>query len=60
MADSVLSSEMNTSGFLDLTAFPDDENKSDESDVTGSFEFETEGLKGQKITVNGKFSLKVK
>ena len=42
MVDSVLSSEMNTSGFLDLTAFPDDENKSGESDVTGNFEFETE------------------
>ena len=46
MGNSVLSSEMNTSGFPDLTAFPDDEKKSDESDVTGSFEFETEELTG--------------
>ena len=60
MGDSVLSSEKNTSGFLDLSAFPDDESKLSRSDVAGSFEFETEDRKGQKITVNGKFSFKVK
>lgn len=60
MADAVLSSEKNTSGFLDLIAFPDDESKLSGSDVTGSFEFETEDLKGHKITVNGKFSFKAK
>ncbi len=60
MGDSVLSSEINTSGFLDLIAFPEDENELSGSDVTGSFEFETEGRKGAKITVKGKFSFKVK
>jgi hypothetical protein len=59
MGDSVLSSEKNTSGLLDLIAFPDDQNKSSGSDVTGSFEFETEDLKGRKITVKGTFSFKV-
>jgi hypothetical protein len=56
MGDSVLSSERNTSGFLDLIAFPDDENSLSGSDVLGSFEFETEDSGGQKITVKGKFS----
>ncbi len=60
MGDSVLSSEKNTSGFLDLIAFPDDENNLSGSDVTGSFEFETEDPKGQKITVKGTFSFKAK
>ena len=60
MGDSVLSSEKNTSGSMDLTAFPDDEIKLSGSDVAGSFEFETEDLKGQRITVKGKFSFKVK
>ena len=59
MADAVLSSEKNTSGFLDLIAFPDDESKLSGSDVTGSFEFETENPRGQRITVKGKFSFKV-
>ena len=60
MGDSVLSSEKNTSGSLDLIAFPDDENSLSGSDVTGSFEFETEDPKGQKITVKGTFSFKAK
>ncbi len=59
MRDSVLSSEKNTSGFLDLIAFPDDQNEWSGSDVTGSFEFETEDLKGRKITVKGTFAFKV-
>jgi len=59
MGDSVLSSEKNTSGFLDLTAFPDDRSRSSGSDVTGSFEFETEDLKGQEIRVKGRFSFEV-
>ena len=60
MGDSVLSSEKNTSGFLDLISFPDDENSLSGSDVAGSFEFETEDPKGQKITVKGTFSFKAK
>ena len=60
MGDSVLSAEMNTSGFLDLTAFPDDENNLSGSDVTGSFEFQTEDRKSQEITVKGTFSFKGK
>ncbi len=58
--DSVLSSEMNTSGFLDLTAFPDNESKLSGSDVIGIFEFATEDPKGEMIIVKGKFSFKVK
>ncbi len=60
MGDSVLSSEKHTSGFLDLIAFPDDQNKLSGSDVTGNFEFETENLKGQRIRVKGEFSFEVK
>ncbi len=60
MGISALSSEKNTSGFLNLIAFPDDENSLSGSDVTGSFEFETEDLKSQKVTVKGKFCFKVK
>jgi hypothetical protein len=59
MGNSTLSSEKNTSGVLDLIAFPADENKLSGSDVAGSFEFETEDLGGQKITVKGNFSFKV-
>jgi hypothetical protein len=59
MGDSVLSCEKNTSGFLDLITFPDDQNEFRGSDVTGSFEFETEDLEGRKITVKGTFSFKV-
>lgn len=60
MGNSVLSSEKNTSGFLDLIVFPDDESKLNGSDVAGSFELETEDLEGLKITVKGTFSFKVK
>ena len=56
----MLSSEKHTSGFLDLIAFPNDENNLSGSDVTGNFEFETEDLKGQRIRVKGKFSFEVK
>ena len=60
MGDSVLSFETNTSGFLDLTAMPDDETSVSGSEVAGSFEFETEGRTGEKITVKGTFSFKAK
>ncbi len=56
----MLSSEINTSGILDSIAFPEDENDLSGSDVTGSFQCETEDRKGGKITVKGKFSFKVK
>ena len=60
MGDSVVSSEMNTTGFLDLIAFPGDENSLSGSDVMGSFEFETEDPRGQRITVKGTISFTVK
>jgi hypothetical protein len=60
MGDSTLYADKNTSGFVDLIAFPNDERKLSGSDVVGSFEFQTEDLKGQEITVKGKFSFKVK
>jgi hypothetical protein len=59
MGDSTLSSEKNTSGFLDLIAFPDDENALSGSLVEGGFEFETEDAKGEKIRVNGEFTFTV-
>ena len=58
--DATESSGRNTSGFLDLTSFPDDESKLSGSDVAGSFEFRTENRKGERISVTGKFSFKVK
>lgn len=60
MKDKVLSSGMNTTGFLDLTAFAGDASKLSGSLVAGSFEFETADANGRKITVKGKFSFKVK
>jgi hypothetical protein len=59
MGDLVLSSEKNTSGSLDLIAFPADENSLSGSDVIGTFEFKTEDSKGQRIAVKGTFSFKV-
>ncbi len=60
MGDSVLSSQLNTSGFLDLIAFPHSENQLSGSDVAGSFEFDTEDLRGRRISVSGRFSFTVK
>ncbi len=60
MGNSVLSADRNTSGFVDLTAFPNDERKLSGSDVVGSFDFQTEDPKGKKIAVKGKFSFKIK
>jgi len=57
---SVMSAEKNTSGFLELDAFPVAERKLSGSDVSGSFEFETEHLNGEMITVRGSFSFKAK
>jgi hypothetical protein len=58
MGDSVLSAEKNTSGFLELDAFPVAESDLSGSDLRGSFEFETEHLNGELITVRGNFSFK--
>lgn len=60
MGDATESSDKNSSGYLDLTSFPDDERKLSGSDVVGSFEFLTENPKGERISVTGKFSFKVK
>ena len=60
MGNATVSADKNTSGFLNLTAFPNDEKKLSGSDVTGNFEFETEGLTGEKIMVKGRFIFKVK
>ncbi len=59
MGDSVASSDRNTTGFLDLTAFPNDPGEMSGSDAAGSFAFETEDAKGQRIAVEGRFSFKV-
>lgn len=57
---SVMSAEKNTSGLLELDAFPLAGRKLSGSDVSGSFEFETEHLNGEMITVRGSFSFKAK
>ncbi len=57
---SIVAAERNTSGFIELTAFPSDESKLAGSDVTGWFEFETEDAEGRKIDVAGAFSFKAK
>lgn len=59
IGNSVVSADKNTSGSLELTAFPADERKLRGSEVTGNFEFKTENLKGGEITVRGSFSFKV-
>ena len=59
MGDAVLSSDRNTAGTLDLAAFPEDEASLSGSEVTGSFEFETEDPEGRKIAVTGSFSFTV-
>jgi len=56
---SVRSFDRNTSGILDLTAFPDDEMNRSGTDVAGDFVFETEDSKGQRITVKGRFAFTV-
>ena len=56
----VIASDRNTSGFLDLTAFPTNEDKLTGSDVAGRFEFETEDAQGRKIEVTGALSFKAK
>ena len=56
MGDSVRSADNNTSGFLELEAFPAAEQGLSGSDVRGKFEFETESSTGERITVKGDFS----
>jgi len=56
MGDSVLSSDRNTVGTLDLAAFPDDEASLSGSEVRGRFQFETEDREGHRITVTGAFA----
>ncbi len=58
MGDSTVSSDRNASGFLDLTAFPDDERNVRGADVTGTFVFETENRAGDTIQVEGQFSFR--
>lgn len=55
----VISADKKTSGFIELNRFPTDETALSGSDVKGRFEFDTEDLKGQRITVKGSFSFKV-
>ncbi len=57
--DAVISADRNTSGFLDLTAFPEGEGDIRGSDVAGRFEFETQDPKGERIAVKGAFSFTV-
>lgn len=58
MGDAVRSADRNTRGFVELVAFPNDEGTLRGSEVTGSFEFETEDSTGETIMVKGKFSFK--
>lgn len=54
-----LSADRNTSGLLELTAFPNDERNLRGASVSGEFRFETEDADGQKITVTGSFSFTI-
>lgn len=56
MGDSVQSFDRKTTGMLDVTAFPDDETRLTGSEVSGSFEFETQDPQGRAIRVKGTFS----
>jgi len=55
IGNAVLSSEKNTTGTLDLRAFPKDENNLNGTKVAGSFQFETEDPQGRRIAVTGTF-----
>lgn len=57
--DATLSADKKTSGYLELTAFPNDESKLTVSSVGGEFKFETEDAKGERITVTGTFSFAI-
>ena len=56
----IIAADRNTSGFLELTAFPADETSLAGSDVAGSFEFVTEDAEGRKINVTGTLSFKAR
>jgi len=56
----IIASDRNTTGFLELTAFPADESKLAGSDVAGKFEFVTENAEGLKIDVSGTFAFEAK
>lgn len=58
LGDAVVSSDRNTSGFLDLTAFPDNERNVRGAEVTGTFLFDTESSAGDIIQVEGQFSFR--
>ena len=60
LGKSVASAERNTSGFLNLTAFPSGERNLSGSTVRGNFEFQTESRAGEKISVKGWFSFNVR
>ena len=56
----VIAADRNTSGTIELTAFPSDPSNLSGADVTGQFAFETEDAEGNKISVQGSFSFKAK
>ena len=60
LGDSVISVDKNTSGFLELDAFPSAGHELSGSDLRGSFEFETEHVDGRMIKVKGDFSFQAK
>jgi len=55
IGNAVLSLEKNTTGTLDLRAFPSDESSLNGTKVAGSFQFETEDPQGRRIAVTGTF-----
>lgn len=56
LGQATVSAAKNTSGFLELTAFPGEETGLTGSEVAGRFEFETEDSEGERIRVTGRFS----
>lgn len=59
LGNAVASFDRNTTGFLNVTAFPNDENKLNGSMIAGKFAFESEDPKGRRVSVTGKFSFKI-
>lgn len=58
--NATVSAQRNTSGYLELSAYPEDDRNLAGAQVSGRFEFQTEDAKGGTLQVTGSFSFKVK
>ena len=60
LGNATVSAERNTSGYLELSEYPEDESKLAGAPVSGRFEFQTEDTEGGTVQVTGSFSFEVK